>query len=230
MSNKVRGGNKQIIHTSTPDLGQLKQAENTQGVKKTQQKGPIDTIEAQPLSGSLVGTKSPLQGVIQEGLTQLAAAEGWEAQQNALDVLVGAMLKSPNANKAETTKADAMSAMGFGQVLSKYVPVTDRAKVKGDAQQLATLAVVALGTDGLAGTRKSDQEEQIKTDLKEIKGALSSVMELAPDQRAARLDNLSSDLSWVAGVLGRTDVRSEAPARIDALVGMLKILSKYAQN
>jgi hypothetical protein len=181
-----------------------------------------------PADSSVRGKTSPLSGVITEGLTKLARAEGWEAQQNALDVLVGAMMKGRPSAREEGPRADAMSAMAFESLLTQHAPAEQRAAARKDARQLASLAVVALGTEGLRGQRKADQGAQLKTDLEEIHRALGDVIGSPDPGRTERLERVASDLEWVASVLGRSAGAKSAQPRVDAVAGMLKILLRYA--
>lgn len=182
-----------------------------------------------PAGSSLKGKTSPLSGLISDGLAKLAKAEGWEAQQNALNVLVGAMTgRGLGALESSAPKADPMTERDFAKLFAAKVPPERRAEAKEDAKQIATLAVVAMGPHGLEGKKPSEQERQLRGDLTEIRSALAAVLAKPDAARNERLASLSEDLAWVGGVLGRSEATAKAQPRVDAVVGMLKIVLKYA--
>lgn len=181
-----------------------------------------------PAGATVQDKRSPLSGVIRDGLKQLAQAEGWTAQKKSLDVLVGAMMtQRPAAAEAKPARPDAMSQMAFEKLLAGRADPAGRAAAKQDGAQLAQLALVALGTEGLAGHKRGDQEAQLKSDLAEVHGALADVVESADPAATDRLGKLAGDLEWVAGVLGRSSATQTAQPRVDAVAAMLKLLLKY---
>lgn len=181
-----------------------------------------------PPSSSIRGKSSPLSGVIAEGLAQLSRAEGWEAQTSALDVLASAMMRSGRRASSGDLQADPMSEMAFSSILARHATLSDRSAVKEDARQLARLAVVALGADGLSDKRRPERTKQLESDLAEVRGALADVLARPEGERTAQLKRVVSDIEWVAGVLARSKRTREAQPRVDAVAGMLKILLRYA--
>ncbi len=181
-----------------------------------------------PAHSSVQGKSSPLSGLIADGLTQLAKAEGWGAQQSALEVLVGAMRSGARAAPEPAPRADGASELAFEGLLGRQVGPERREEARQDARQLARLAVVVLGTAGLDGQKRGDRSAQIAADLAEVRSALAAVVASPDPAKTARLETLAKDLEWVASVLGRSKGTAAAQPRVDALVGLLKILVRYA--
>ena len=105
-------------------------------------------------------------------------------------------------------------------------------QLKKDAQQLVSLAVVALGTEGLEGLSKNKQAAQLEVDVRAIHGALSDVLKLPAEQRSNLLGATDRLLTWKANVLDRSAKALEAagvntPTRLDALAGILQIVNRY---
>ena len=179
--------------------------------------------------------KSGLQGVIEAGLTRLAAAEGFQAQDKALGVLVRAMAGA--AGTAEPPEAFAgvltgelRQALASAPEASTIAPV----ELRRDATQLLTLATAALGTEDLPAS-KSKAEAVLVEDIRLIKDALADVLKRADRATVERLQETQSGLSWAADVLSRGQsalqkAESTAATRMDALAGVLRIVLKYAEH
>lgn len=187
----------------------------------------VRSVELPPAGTSLAGKASPLSGVIAEGLAQLAKAEGWSAQQSALDVLVGAMTRARPAEASTPRRPDAMSEMGFTRLLQAHAPPEKRAQAKEDGRKLAALALVALGESGLEGMRKTDQAAQLEVDLRAVRGALAEVLASGDERGRARLERLAEDLAWVGGALAGSKGANGARPRVDAVAAMIRILLDY---
>lgn len=182
--------------------------------------------ELPPSSSTLRGRVSPLRDQIAVGLGQLAKAEGWQAQKNAMDVLVGTMSRPELASRSTASpRPDALSESSFVRLLVQSGAAGGRAHREG--KQLARLALVALGTESLPG-RPAERRAQLERDLSEIHSALSDV--LSGQGSGARLQRLASDVTWVAQVLGRSEGAAEAGDRLHALAAMLKILVRYVPH
>ena len=235
MSNKIGGGNNR------PNLDALQRAQQARvGQTSAEQvSSPTSAPRAQVEQDlperipGLAAKPSVLQDVIQAGLSNLAQAEGWQATDNALGVLVKAMV---GASAASNTPAPSgQLPMEFSQMLRGFVPPGDASalkQLKADAQQLVKLAVVALATKDLEGS-KAKQEAQLEVDVGVIKDALKDVLQLPAEERGQVLSATDRYLSWKANVLDRgskalQSANVDAPARLDALVGLLRIVAKYA--
>lgn len=176
-----------------------------------------------PAASSLRDRASPLKDQITAGLTQLAKAQGWEAQQNALDVLVGAMIR-PTAAAPKAAAPDPLTEGSFVKMLAQTG--VERTKAQSDGKQLARLALVALGVEALPG-RPTERRAQLKRDLEEVHHALSDVVSSKDPTSAPRLEQLAADVTWVGQVLSRSKGADSASDRLTALAGMLKILVGY---
>ncbi|MCB9645142.1 MAG: hypothetical protein H6730_00875 [Deltaproteobacteria bacterium] len=237
MNKKIGPGGNSI---QRPDLGtppskvQAPKVAKKGGVASpATQQVDVDLPERFP---GLSAEPSLLHDVIQAGLSSLAKAESWQATDNALGVLVKAMVGA-----SATAKADAGSelpgtlTMEFSRLLRDFVPPGDAGalvQLKKDAQQLVSLAVVALGTEGLEGLSKNKQAAQLEVDVRAIHGALSDVLKLPAEQRSNLLGATDRLLTWKANVLDRSAKALEAagvntPTRLDALAGILQIVNRY---
>lgn len=194
----------------------------------------IDLPEKMP---GISGEPSQLQSVIQAGLSSLAKANNWEATDNALGVLVKAMVGAGAAKKTgDAVPVPASLSLDFQRLLKAHVEPGDAealVKLKGDAKQLVQLATVALGMEGLEGLPKAKQEAQLEADVKAIHGALSDVMKLPAEQRSQLLGTTNDLVQWKANVLDRSQKALDAAGidtrgRLDALAGILRIVSSYA--
>lgn len=236
MSKKISSQRPDVDALQRAQQARIDQSQGADPASPVQRKAPApfeaDLPERLP---GLSGQPSVLQDVIQAGLNSLAHAEGWEATDNALGVLVKAMVgaSAPSNAPAPTGQLP----MEFSRMLRAFVPPGDAGalkQLKTDAQQLVKLSVVALGTEGLEGS-KAKQEAQLEADVGVIKDALSSVLQLPTDERSQVLSATDRFLSWKANVLDRgakalQTANVDAPARIDALVGILRIVAQYANQ
>lgn len=236
MSTKIKGGAPQIpVGVDAQPLAH--QAKTAQAQKAPRQDLNIpDLPDVQP---GLFGAPSALQNVIQAGLDGLAKANNWQATDNALGVLVKAMVGAKATGKsADAGPIPATLPMEFQRLLKEFVPPGDATallQLKKDAKQLVGLSVVALGTEGLEGLSRSNKEAQIEADVRAVHGAIADVLKLPTEQRAKLLNATDDLLNWKANVLDRAGPALKAAgvdttARIDALAGMLKIVNTYASQ
>ncbi|MEL7369944.1 MAG: hypothetical protein AAFN74_13580 [Myxococcota bacterium] len=178
--------------------------------------------------------KTGLQSVIEVGLTRLASAEGFEAQDNALGVLVKAMANAAAPDGApEPRGADVVLKSELRQALSVAPSQASPVELRRDATQLLALATAALGTEGLPVGRKA--EAIITEDIRVIKDALADVLKGADARTVERLQQTEEGLSWAADVMHRGQSALEkadinAATRMDALAGVLRIVLKYARQ
>lgn len=236
MSKKIGpgpGGNS----IQRPDLGGPPSKVQTPKVAKKPGGAPLQVdVDLPERSPGIAAEPSVLQDVIQAGLTSLAKAESWQATDNALGVLVKAMVGASASSKADGGAALVGTlSMEFSRLLRDFVPPGDAGalvQLKKDAQSLVSLAVVALGTEGLEGLSRAKQEAQLETDVRAIHGALADVLKLPAEQRSKLLGATDQLLTWKANVLDRSAKALEAagvntPTRLDALAGILKIVNRY---
>lgn len=215
-TNRISGG------SSIPTPSSVQQAPGVEVPQVTQKGPPADLRSLDlPPGTTLAGKSSPLSGTIKEGLSQLAKAEGWTAQQNALGVLVGAMT---SARDAAPPEPDALTQMGFARLLKRHAPVERRAQADQDGAQLARLALVALGEGGLEGQRKSERGGQVESDLRVVCSAVADVMRRGEPER---LENLAQDLAWIGTVLSGSKGARAAQTQVEAVAGMLEIMLAY---
>ncbi len=216
---------------------ELKEAKKSSAAKgKTAARGLDADVDLPERLPGLSSAPSQLQSVIQAGLNSLAQANNWEATDNALGVLVKAMVGAGKGG--DSAPVPATLPMEFQRLLKTFVPPGDATaliQLKKDAQQLVKLSVVALGTEGFEGLSKSKQEAQLEADVRAIHGAISDVLKLPADARADMLGATEGLLTWKANVLDRAAPALNAagvntPARIDALAAMMKIVGSYAAN
>lgn len=216
---------------------EIKEAKKSGAAKATSQAVGLDYDPDLPekLPG-LSSAPSALQSVIQAGLNSLAQANNWEATDNALGVLVKAMVGAGKGG--EGAPVPATLPMEFQRLLKAFVPPGDATaliQLKKDAQQLVKLAVVALGTEGFEGLSKAKQEAQLEADVRAIHGAIADVLQLPAETRSRMLNATEGLLTWKANVLDRATPALNAagvntPARIDALAAIMKIVGSYAAN
>ncbi len=236
MSTKIRGGAPQI--PVGVDAQALKQQTKTAQAKQAG-RTDFDLPDLPDIQPGLFGAPSALQNVIQAGLDGLAKANNWQATDNALGVLVKAMVGANATSKnADAGPMPATLPMEFQRLLKEFVPPGDAkalVQLKKDAKQLVGLSMVALGTEGLEGLSRSNKEAQIEADVRAVHGALADVIKLPTDERAKLLNATDELLNWKANVLDRAGPALKAAgvnttARIDALAGMLKIVNAYASQ
>ena len=212
--------------------GQLPSIQAPPAAQEARVQADPELFEQLPGRG-LASTQSVLQNVIQAGLDQLARAQNWTARDNALGVLVKAMSASSAAGAGDTMKGTDSLPFEFQQLLAEFQPDRSKAReVRQDAERLVALSVVALGTDGVDGSRRQ-KEEQISADVLALKDALGHVLRQPPEERDRLLAKNSEDFAFAAQVFGRgsralqaADVK--APARFDALASIFQIVAKYA--
>lgn len=239
MNKKIPGNRPVITQQDINQAQALRQPEIQQQPKvdpahvREQRLHEIDLPEKSP---GLSAEPSALQNVIQAGLTSLAKAQGWEATDNALGVLVKAMVGAGAAKKTgDAATIPASLAMDFQRLLKAHVEPGDAKaliQLKKDAQQLLQLSTVALGMEGLEGMPKAKQEAQLEADVRAIHGALSDVMKLPGDQRSKLLGATNELVQWKADVLDRSAKALDAAGvntrgRLDALAGILRIVGGY---
>ncbi len=174
---------------------------------------------------------SGLHGVIEAGLNRLAAAEGFQAQDNALGVMVRAMA---GGSAGGPTVDVPMLQRELRQALPATAATASGAERRKDAAQLLTLATAALGVEGLPQGR-AKVEAQLTEDLMVIKEALADVLKGSDSAAVQRLQRTEAGLSWAADVLSRgrpalDKIDNNATIRMDALAGVLRIVLKYAQS
>lgn len=231
------GGKRYNVGGSTPDLGRSDRAKDAGRTHPVEKIGSDDRLDPDrlPLPEFQEGFSSQqtgLQGVIEAGLTRLAAAEGFQAQDKALGVLVKAMAGAAGPSRTPDTYSGLLQS-DLRQVLEAGPKRVAPAELRRDATQLLTLATAALGSEGLpAGRTKA--EAVLAEDLRVIKGALADVLKRADPATIKRLQETQAGLSWAADVLSRGQSaleKAEATAgtRMDALAGVLRIVLKYAQ-
>ena len=234
MNKKIGPGGNSI---QRPDLGTPPSRVQAPKVAKkpsvTAQQVDAELPERYP---GLSGEPSVLHDVIQAGLSSLAKAESWQATDNALGVLVKAMVGASASSKPEPgASLPGTLSMEFSRLLRDFIPPGDAAalgQLKKDAQTLVSLAVVALGTEGLEGLPRAKQEAQLETDVRTIHGALGDVLKLPAEQRSQLLGATDRVLSWKANIMDRSAKALEAagvntPTRLDALSGILQIVNRY---
>ncbi|MEL6188858.1 MAG: hypothetical protein AAFU79_29915 [Myxococcota bacterium] len=173
-----------------------------------------------PADISLRGHPSPLSAVIAEGLGQLARAEGWSAQRSALDVRMGTMAEGASKPTADASLAES----GFVRLLQRS---GDRKRAVEDGRQLARLALVAVGDQGLPAA-KADRERQLEGDLKEVGSAIQALIRDDDPRLTTRVEGLAQNIAFTAEVMGRSRASRSAQPRLDAVVAMLKILVRHA--
>ncbi len=192
-----------------------------------------DEIPLPEIQEGFSSQQSGLQGVIEAGLTRLAAAEGFQAQDKALGVLVKAMAGAAAPAQPLETYAGLLQGE-LRQVLESAPAKVSAVDLRRDATQLLTLATTALGTEGLPA-KKLPAEAVLAEDLRVIKEALADVLKRADAATVQRLRDTQAGLSWAADVLSRGQPALEktdatAATRMDALAGVLSVVLKYAQQ
>ena len=230
------GGKRFNVGGSAADVnrsGPAKDAGRARPVEKIGQDERLDPdrLPVPQFQEGFSAQQTGLQGVIEAGLTRLAAAEGFQAQDKALGVLVKAMAGA--AAPAAHPEATPMLQSELRQALQAGPKQVPPAELRRDATQLLTLATAALGTEGLPSAR-SKAEAVLTEDIRVIKGALADVLKRADPATVKRLQDTQEGLSWAADVLSRGQPalkKAEATAgtRMDALAGVLRIVLKYAQ-
>ena len=205
--------------------------------------GPVERIADEPrldpddvplpaIQEGFSAQTSGLQSVIEAGLSHLAAAEGFQAQDKALGVLVRAMAGAASPAKVSEGSAVALQSE-LRQALASAPGEVSASELRRDATQLLTLATAALGTEGLPRSR-TKAEAVLAEDIRVIKDALTDVLKRADAQTVKRLHDTQAGLSWAADVLSRGQPALEkanvpAGTRMEALAGVLRIVLKYAQ-
>jgi len=236
MSKKIPGQRPGISPPVTHHDVQQAELRRAEQAKVSDQRLRLDAdTELPERYPGLSAEPSALQNVIQAGLSSLAKAQGWEATDNALGVLVKAMVGA-GAKRSGEVSIPASLTMDFQRLFKSQVPPGDAAalmQLKKDAQQLVQLATVALGMEGLEGLPKAKQEAQLEADVRAIHGALSDVMKLPPAQRSELLGATTDLVQLKANVLDRSAKALDAAgidtrARLDALAGILQLVAGYA--
>ena len=215
--------------------GRSKETGLTRPVEKIREEQRLDPDEVHlpEVQEGFSAQKSGLQGVIEAGLSRLAAAEGFQAQDKALGVLVKAMAGAAGPSRAP--EADSPMLQGeLRQVLQAAATTASPAELRKDATELLALATTALGTEGLPSSA-SKAQAVLAEDIQVIKGALADVLKRSDAETVNRLQQTQEGLIWAAGVLSRGNSALQkadinAGTRMDALAGVLRIVLKYAQS
>ena len=170
---------------------------------------------------------SPLHGVISQGLAELAQSEGWNEQQSALGSLA-AKLMSTTTTTGSTGRVDELSERSFVRMLALRADPSQRKKAIDDGKKLAEFATVALGTDGLENLGKAGENAQLRQDLAEVQAALAHV--LAQPNNATYLEKLAQDVEHLNAKWVEPSGQKSGHPRLQAVVGIVRILRDYAKD